>query len=454
MSLEGFKNLFGIISDQSLKYNQERSRIDVSFKDDSSRDRIYEKLLSNNITCSKTHNEVQVNCFQPDYQIFWDINDFRTRILTVDPEDLEDIIKKDCAIFTSEEDIVQTPIFFEMAYQKVFVKFEEIADFFLFSNAFHFIEFLHLLKKQEHQEDGKFHFVDHFSWDTGSIILISSAKEGKLLIPFEFKVPDFASDIDLSKGFNSFKKVFQTENLSEHFPKFIKAEVFNQLAIVDKTDRIKIFFEKLNNILEIAEQNFDVFVSGLSYENIKKQYIASRDKYFAELREISSKVTSQIIGLPISITAVGLATFNIPTSAQGTDLLFYILIAVFFLYAIFQVNMLKLYKLDVDDLKEQYHRDFAELTSNRFFEKNEEEMEHFEHIKTKVSGKLNFMQTGLFMYILLVMVTNCVLVGYLLNKVGQNPVWVVFLFLILLYFYFKDDPFFRGSAFRIKIQNK
>jgi len=123
-------------------------------------------------------------------------------------------------------------------------------------------------------------------------------------------------------------------------------------------DRIITLFEKLNEILIIAEQNFELYLNDLSLEKFRTDYIESKEKYFSQLRDILGKITSQVIALPLSITAAAFATYK----TSDKPILFILVLISFLLFSIYSFFLIRLYKFDVIDLDLSFKRDFKKLS--------------------------------------------------------------------------------------------
>ncbi|MBC8988487.1 hypothetical protein H9X96_22310 [Pedobacter sp. N36a] len=235
--------------------------------------------------------------------------------------------------------------FYNPAVQTTEIDGKVVDDYFLLLNNHHYFLLLIFLKSQEHQEDAIFYFVDHFSWDSRLIVLTTLKKEGKLSINFPVGGLNLKKDLKLKANYQKLVSAFCDQ--SKHFPKFIKNETVGQLSRFDKPERIIMLLEKLGEILNVSEQNFEIYLHDLSLENLKKDYIDQKNKYFTQLREILSKLTNQVIALPITIAASLFGSYKVSDS----NLTLVLILFVFVLYALFSIFLLKLQRDDVSDIK-------------------------------------------------------------------------------------------------------
>jgi hypothetical protein len=442
MSLTVFQELCTSLGRRELNYNSSSEMITVTCADKSDLEILKAKLSELGITTEELYdNQIEFQTYNLPFKLFWDLKTFRKKMLLDKKPQFEEEFSKDFAVIKPEFSSFGNNIFYKSDTQQTFIDFNLVENLFFFSNAKNYVNFLHFLKSREHKEDGFFHFVDYFSWDNQIIVFVSATKEGKLSVPFYSEIPNFDAETDLTERFERFFEAFDDNDKKQKLPKFIKAELFNFLSKEPKEKRIKILVDRLKEILNVAEQNFDIYLYDLSLENLKKDYLESKDKYFGQLREILGKITAQIIALPISISAVALATYNIPT-AQNKETVIFILVGAFMIYSLFAVFLLKLYREDVADIEHQYERDFQNIENSDFFRKYGENKDYFVEVKQRVTRKINTMKITIFVYFFLLTITNSVLIWKLLSDISFYPLislvfWLVQAF--LFWFLYTED---------------
>ena len=304
-----------------------------------------------------------------------------------------------------------------------------IDDYFLLLNNHQYFLLLIFLKSQEHQEDAIFYFVDHFSWDSRLIVLTTLKKEGKLSINFPTGGLELIKDLKLKVNYQKLVSAFSDQ--SKHFPKFIKNEMVGQLSKFDKPDRIIMLLEKMGEILNVAEQNFEIYLHDLSLENLKKDYIDQKNKYFTQLREILSKLTNQIIALPITIAASLFGSYKVSDS----NLTLVLILFVFILYALFSIFLLKLQREDVCDIRKSLESEFDQLASSKFFVSFPKELKAFKIAKNQIKGRIQNLVTGIDAYYIFFSLGVLVFIAYLLMlmKMGTWPMAICLLILTLVF---------------------
>jgi hypothetical protein len=290
---------------------------------------------------------------------------------------------------------------------------------FLVSNNFYCYKFLEFLKTQEHQDNSAFYFVDYLNWDTYHLVLTSLKKDGKLEILLPKKGVDIRSDIKLSSAVSEFINAFDENN--RHFPKFIKTELISNLSQVEKGKRLEALLRNLNEIIYVASQNFEIYIHDLSLENLKKDFIEHKNKYFIQLRDILSKLTNQILGLPIVIGASVFSTYKV--SDSNSTLL--IILGVFFLYSFYSVFLLKLQKEDIQDIKLSFQTDFTKIQGSQFFLKFPDELKEFGKAKGNLDLRIKSLITAIDLYFLFFSLSTIAFVLYVENQLKISTTGMV-----------------------------
>lgn len=426
MSLEKFQRFTELINSCQSNFDNENNSIVLTTDDNQT---LIKKLkIELSLEGEELDNKVLVDLASFDYYLFWDKAHLLRKIK------IDEKIDKNLAILNFEK--IGETIFYDNASEKTFKNFNLDESNFSVINIKYYLEFISFLKSKEHKEDNYFHFVDYFSWDNRIIVLTYPKKEGKLTITIPKNIPEFIVTKNYKKSYTRFFDSFKDEN--KHLPKFIKSELFNNIASFPPNDRLIMFIEKLDSILEVAEQSFDIYLNELSLENLKRDYLDYKDKYFTQLRDILSKVGSQIIGLPISISATVVATTTIKDNIVTTLLV----IIAFLSYTIFAVFILKLQKEEVSDIQQRFNADFDKLEKSPFFIKYPNEKVPFKEVQTLVERRIKILNATIFAYFILLIITNSVMIFKMLMQIiavilVAVAIIVVLLSILIFIFYFK-----------------
>lgn len=280
------------------------------------------------------------------------------------------------------------------------------------SNNNYYFSLLEFLKTQEHQGNSAFYFVDYFNLDTRHIVFTSLKRDGKIEIPLPSAGIDLNEDVNLGYALREFKLAFQENN--KHFPKFIKIELINELSKVSKAERVDYLLRKLDDIMYVASQNFEIYLHDLSLENLRQDFIEHKNKYFLLLRESLSKLTNQIIGLPIIISASVVGVYKISDS----PITIFLIASVFIFYIFYTVYLLKLQREDIVDLKNTFVTDFNKLAGHSYFMKFPSDLNDFRLTKQNLDTRFKSIIGAIDLYFFFYSASSISLILYLEYQLG------------------------------------
>jgi len=171
----------------------------------------------------------------------------------------------------------------------------------------------------------------------------------------------------------------------------------------------------------------------LSIDKIKKDYDELKSKYFGSLSEILSKLTSQIIALPIAISATLLAIDKV----DDVPFFLYFLLFAVFVTSVYLSLLLRIYFRDLRYVEKIFNSDYNTLLSNNFFNKYPDESELFEEIKDRIIKRISFLKLITESYFWILNFSNATIIGYILNKIGlptNGTLLTVFILLSMIAF--------------------
>lgn len=378
------------------------------------------------------NNTLRISLEQKGLKMFYDNNDFRRRIKMNHVKDGNFHFNVFVLNGTGSNSL-----FYDNKETQTYLNFVSAPKNYFFQNVLYYFMLLSFLKEQEHQEDHHFYFVDHFNSDNRKIILTSLKKEGKLTIGYPSEVPDFDSQISIKSKIERFISCFNEKQL----PKFLKAELFNILPSFRQEERLKAFIQNLDLIIEKAEQNFEIYLSELTLDNFKSQYLEFRLKYFSQFRDILSKITNQILAFPLSITASAFATYKVIDSVVLCSLI----VAAFIAFSIYSLFMMNAQKEDVNEIIRLFNADYANFSKSSFFEKYPDELVSFRETYDYVSKRSVFLIRCIKIYSAILIFVNSLFVVFILFQVFTIKISIIIgigifvsllLVSILLYFEF------------------
>lgn len=307
-----------------------------------------------------------------------------------------------------------------------FINFELAADYFLITNLQSYFEFQKFLKIQENEIDDAFHFVDSYNKDFRKISFVSLTEKGRLTINYNLKAPIFDPSKDYRQGFRRFQSCFNEENKS--LPKFLKSSTINLVSNFPNETRFQQFFESLNDIVDKARINFEVYLNNLSIDKIRKDYDEVKSKYFDSLSDILSKLSQKIIALPVGVAATLFAVEKI----KGTDLFLIFLIGALVITSIFLSLLLRIHFRDLKYIKKIFHFDYTSLIENNFFTKYPEELHLFEEVKERVNDRIYFLKFIIESYFWIMNLANIIIVSFILSFLGVKFIPIVTISTLIL----------------------
>jgi hypothetical protein len=235
----------------------------------------------------------------------------------------------------------------------------------------------------------------------------------------------------LSKSFEKFTACFDIENKS--LLKFLKTSIISTASNFPVDKRLQFLIESLDEIVEKARINFEVYLNNLSIDKIKKDYDEVKSKYFDSLSDLLSNVSQKIIALPIGVSA------TLITVDKITGSIFYLvfIICVIITTSIYLSIILGINYKDLNYISKIFHNDYNTLLGNNFFHKRPEEKIVFEEIKTIIVDKISRLKIIIESYYWIMNIANAAISVFILSKLDIIPnalcfICIVWLFLLTI----------------------
>lgn len=307
---------------------------------------------------------------------------------------------------------------------KPYRNFQDVKNYYYFDNAISYVDFIDFLKSKECEDEAAFHFIDYFNKDLRKIVLTSLSEKSRLIIKYENDIPLFNPLIDYSNFVISFKNCFGEDN--NHLPKFLKNSLIQFALKYNQNERMELIFINLDNVIYHAKVNFEVYLNNLSVEKIKKDYDDYKSKYFDELSSILSKITQQIIGLPVGISAT---LFAISKINDNTSFLLVLLI-ILLITSIYLSLLLKINYKDLKYLDSIFEQDYETLMKNNFFIKYPNELNYFNEIKGRIADRIKFLNLIIESYYWILNISNVLIIGFILKYLNLTKENIIFISVI------------------------
>ena len=120
------------------------------------------------------------------------------------------------------------------------------------------------------------------------------------------------------------------------------------------------FFLNIAFIIQATVRDYEIYVSGFSFDKISKDLKEDRQKYFNDLNQAQDKIKSQVIAVPLAVGTSIYAFYQLNTSSVTLD---FLLIAIA-IYIGFIWWYLLLYEADLNKLKSDIKIDSDTFSTN------------------------------------------------------------------------------------------
>lgn len=263
---------------------------------------------------------------------------------------------------------------------------------YLVPNAVVYFHFLELLENLSQAESVSFEFVDKFSRTAGRVTFAAPVDKKKVVLSFPVTGLPHIDPIDYSRAFAEFEENLRSEK--NVLPGLTKSALIGKLCALGSTVGVPEFFRHLEAILGEAKLNFGVYIHELSLESIQKDYRNFRKEYFKEQNEIISKLTSQLIALPVSLAGSAFAVYKLNEYPAA---IYVILVGIVF-YGLYSSHVAKLFWEDAKNLERVSQDDYEYIRSNEFFAKHDNELKEFKRAYEWVERRLRKIKGSIHMY--------------------------------------------------------
>ncbi len=119
---------------------------------------------------------------------------------------------------------------------------------------------------------------------------------------YKIELPILAPILDDSKNFQEQVKLFSIKYASPDFILHFKNQLYN-LPVIAEENRIQYIVTVLSELIHNADMEYQLFSKKFSFKKLRTELRQEKETYFKSLTEVLSKITTQIISVPISISA-------------------------------------------------------------------------------------------------------------------------------------------------------
>lgn len=310
-------------------------------------------------------------------------------------------------------------LFYKESKLLIYKRSNQYSSNFFISNQIAYRQFVKQLKSKT--------FSDDYN-DISRQILLYSIDKGV----YKIDLPILDPILDDSKDFYYFVDLFLIKCQSIDFILHFKNQLYN-LPIIAEENKIQYIISVLSELINKADMEYQLFSKKFSFKKLRTELRQEKEIYFKSLTEVISKITTQIISVPISISAALLASY------KSDGWLQVLILIVFWGYIIFVLKIHDLYKNDVSDLEYTLNKDFDIINRDSGFGEQEIQKEKGS-IQKRIDNIKNIISYFKISFISIAVVLSLYIIWKLLNEVtmicsvlSQLPLaFVRFLFQLII----------------------
>ncbi len=189
--------------------------------------------------------------------------------------------------------------------------------------------------------------------------IVDNGKE-KNVVGFNYQIFDeriFSKKVNFDKEYIS-SRINSTNTNNLEWLSILKHNIVELLLAQDESNQnfIEVFLS-FSYLLKITERNYEIYLSGFSFEKISKELKEERKSYFENLNQAQDKIKSQVIAVPLSIGTSIYAFFQIKTD----HITLYFILGMILIYISFIWWYLSLYEMDLKKLKSDIKEDSSKF---------------------------------------------------------------------------------------------
>lgn len=207
----------------------------------------------------------------------------------------------------------------------------------------------------------------------------------RLEIPIIFTSESLGEGLD---GISVFSALFEDNAHNDQKTSILKEVLYSLLSNIPKLERLEYLFIHFGEFSKRFTENYHLFVSEFSFDEVRKEYEESKRDYFIKLNDIFSSVQTKMLGIPISLA---LASFKM--SAIVDDVSFwtnFLLVISIVIYTSMMIMLIKNQKHSLESIKSEYSSQMTRLKHQYA-----DQYEQIKSIQTDLDGRYDFQKSCL-----------------------------------------------------------
>jgi hypothetical protein len=241
---------------------------------------------------------------------------------------------------------------------------------------------------------------------------------------FKLKYPAYPVSLDDTKNITPAVQILSSKISDKTFQLFFK----NEIADFVKKDIGNSFTDLLigvQGVVEESDKNVELYLKNFSWETFRSKLYAEKDKYFIALRDILGKIMTQLVAVPISISATIFATYKI----ESIYVLVLVMLA-FSFYVGFAFYIQTLYYRDTKEIASDFERDFSVIAEKSGLPPGIINTE-----KDKIRARISSIKRLIYLFSFIVIVLGSLFDFYLAGQVFKLLIVRLVIGLLLFIYY-------------------
>ena len=184
-------------------------------------------------------------------------------------------------------------------------------------------------------------------------LIIFSNEKGVIKLDLPESVPELIEKLSLKEEVENLQKKISDKNTD--YLLILKNQLYETIK-TSSGNKFDFLLNNLKTILQNTESDYILFINKFSFENFLSNLAKQKEKFFKDFNEITSKISTQAVSLPISISVAAISVSQIPN-----EFLKFSVFICFFIYALYYVVFQFSYFRDLKTLEDDFNTSLKKI---------------------------------------------------------------------------------------------
>lgn len=178
----------------------------------------------------------------------------------------------------------------------------------------------------------------------------------RIEIPVNYTASVLEEGLD---GISIVNALFEDVSHKEQKTSILKEVIYSLLSNISKAERLQYLLSHFGVFSKRLNENYQLFVSEFSFDEVRKEYEESKRDYFTKLNDVFSSVQTKMLGIPISLALASLKMSSIVNDISfWTNFLLALSVVI---YSIMMFMLIKNQKHTLNAVKNDYESQMTRL---------------------------------------------------------------------------------------------